>query len=110
MPEVAIITALPEELSPLRRRAAIEGVVHLGSQKCYIGTLAGARVVMAATGDGLVNAEQSLRALLERFEVSSVIGAGIAGALSPDLRPADLVLATHLSPPPSFPSAPSPSP
>src|SRR5258708_4526592 len=107
MPEVAIITALPEELSPLRRRAAIEGVVHLGSQKCYIGTLAGARVVMAATGDGLVNAEQSVRGLLGCLEVSFVIGAGIGGGLSPDLRTGDLVVASEVSGASSFPCDPS---
>jgi farnesyl-diphosphate farnesyltransferase len=102
MPEVAIVTALPEELSPLRRRAAIEGVVHLGTRTCYVGTLAGARVVMMASGDGLANAEQSLRALLERFDVSSVIGAGIGGALSPELRTGDLIVATEITGTSSF--------
>jgi farnesyl-diphosphate farnesyltransferase len=107
MPEVAIVTALPEELSPLRRRAAIERVIQLGSRKCYVGTLAGARVVMMATGDGLANAEQSLRALLERFDVSSVIGAGIGGALSPELRSGDLVVATEITGGSAFPCDPS---
>src|SRR5207245_10819717 len=76
---IAIVTALPEELSPLLKRASIERVVRVGRRRAHVGTLNGTAVVMMATGAGVARAEKSLAELLRRFEVGSVIGAGVAG-------------------------------
>lgn len=93
---IAIITALPEELAPLLRRAKIERVVRLGRNACHVGMLQGTSVVMMAGGDGLQRAQESLQKLLEYFEVSLVIGAGIAGSLVDDLGSGDLVVASEI--------------
>ncbi len=90
---IAIVTAMPEELTPLLRRAAVERTLRIGGRRCYSGTLAGTPVIMMATGDGMEQAENSLSELLRQVNVSSVIGVGIAGALSVDLRAGDLVVA-----------------
>ena len=88
---IAIVTALREELSPLRRRAQIDRVVRVGGRRAHIGRLMGTPVVMMATGDGVANAEKNLDLLLREFEVSSVIGAGVAGAIAGHLRPGDII-------------------
>src|SRR5437870_5963148 len=88
---IAVVTALPEELSPLLERASIERVVRVGRRRAHVGTLNGTAVVMMATGVGVAHAEKNLAELLKRFEVTSVIGAGIAGAVASDLKPGDVI-------------------
>jgi farnesyl-diphosphate farnesyltransferase len=93
---IAIVTALREELAPLLRRAAIERVARAGRRRCYVGTLCGRPVVLMSGGDGIARAEESLAALLQRFDVSLVIGTGIGGGIVPELRSGDLVVATKV--------------
>lgn len=93
---IAIVTALREELAPLLRRARIDRVVRVGRRRCHVGTLMGTPVVLMAGGDGLTQAEESVGALLQRFDVSLVIGAGIAGGIAPRLRAGDLIVASEV--------------
>src|SRR5258708_766011 len=93
---IAIITALREELSPLLKRAKIERTVRLGGRRCHVGTLAGQEVVMMAGGDGMTAAEESVEQLLQRFDVSLLIGVGIAGGVDPSLRFGDIVVASEI--------------
>jgi len=88
---IAIVTALREELSPLLRRAQIDRTVRVGRRRAHIGRLMGTPVVLMTTGVGVVEAEKNLGLLLREFEVSSVIGAGVAGAVAGDLRVGDIV-------------------
>lgn len=53
---IGIITALPEELAPLLRRAAVERTLRLGRHRCHVGSLSGRPVVLMAGGDGLARA------------------------------------------------------
>ncbi len=96
MAATAIVTALPEELAPLLRRAEIERRVNIGDRHCAIGTLHGIPVAIMASGDGVAQAEASLRELLRSVEISRVIGIGIAGALSDDLKPGEVIRASRI--------------
>jgi adenosylhomocysteine nucleosidase len=71
---VAILTALKEELDGVRRALP-----------------ASAGFVATATGDGPRRAASGAARFLERHRPSAVIGAGLAGALTPGLRVGDLV-------------------
>ena len=71
---VAILTAIPEELSAIRQ-AVTES----------------AGVVMTAPGDGPRRAASGAAVFLERHKPSAVIGAGLGGALTPGLAVGDLV-------------------
>ncbi|PYQ60402.1 MAG: hypothetical protein DMF58_08275 [Acidobacteria bacterium] len=65
---IAIVTALPEELSPLLKRAAIDSVARVGGRRAHVGTLMGTPVVLMATGAGVAQAEKNLAQLLQRFQ------------------------------------------
>jgi adenosylhomocysteine nucleosidase len=71
---VGILTAIEEELDGIRR-AVPES----------------AGVVMTATGDGPKRAASGAARFLERHRPAAVIGAGLAGALSPGLSVGDIV-------------------
>jgi nucleoside phosphorylase len=83
-----IATALPEELGALLRRAPggrrVDGA--------WESSLGGRPVRLACTGSGPRPAARGLDALLEKRPASLVIGAGVAGALTPQLDPGDVVV------------------
>jgi nucleoside phosphorylase len=74
-PRLLVVSAVPAEIGPMLRRAAIDHVVEAGGRRFYVGGLEGHRVVMALTGIGLVNADDTLRAAFDRF------GCGIRGVV-----------------------------
>lgn len=103
-----VVTALPEELAPLLHRASAVRKIRAGRRCFYQATMGQAGVVMTRTGDGWSNAEQGVEALLERFPVTGLIGAGVAGALSPGLQVGDLLVARSVFK--ALEPAPSPEP
>lgn len=92
----AIVTAMAEELEPFVRRMRVEKTQRLGSCRVHCGTLGGARVVAALTGDGAQRAGAGTDALLESFAADLLIVAGIAGGLSPRLAPESVVVAREV--------------
>jgi nucleoside phosphorylase len=75
---ILVVTAIPEELRPIRAR------------------LRGADVLVAATGDGRVRAEETMRALVARHRPDAWIGAGLAGAASSGVAVGTVVVATNV--------------
>src|SRR4030095_3330971 len=73
--QILILTAIREELAAFDQCRLPPGVV------------------VASTGDGPRRASRAAAALCARHRPSLVIGAGVAGALTPDLGVGDLVVA-----------------
>ena len=88
--DAVVVAAMPEELRPLRALLADPRPVGGDFEMSY-GQLAGRRVVLVVTGDGPRNARAGTDAALARTRARSLIAIGVAGALSPDLAPGDLV-------------------
>ena len=89
----AILGAFEREVTLLedrlieRREHQIEGI------KFVTGNLNGQNVVIAWTGIGKVNAAMTTTLLIEHFKPEYIIFTGIAGAVNPQLRPGDIVIA-----------------
>lgn len=77
---LAVLGAMPSELTPLLERAAIAETRVLDGRVFHTGTLGGAPVVLAMTGIGMVNAAETTRLLLDGFEVGGVLFSGVAGS------------------------------
>jgi nucleoside phosphorylase len=92
----AVVTALPEELAPLRARVSGLRRERRGARRFLLGRLGGRPVVLMATGMGPARAERELRALVEAYPVTALIGAGLAGALSPELEAGELLVARQV--------------
>ena len=73
-PQFLVVAALSYELKKLKRAAHPE-------------------LALLETGEGVANAERNLEAWLERRSAYAVFSIGFAGALSPELRVGDLVVA-----------------
>ena len=93
-PVTAILGAFDKEVTLLedrltdRQQRTIEGI------RFTSGLLNGRHVVVAWTGVGKVNAAMTTTLLIEHFKPKHVIVTGIAGAVNPELRPGDIVIAT----------------
>jgi adenosylhomocysteine nucleosidase len=97
---VALVAAMPEEVAVLRARLTEVRPLRLGDREAVGGRLDDTPVVLLVTGDGARNARQGLSLLLAASEgewtISRLIVVGIAGALSPHLRPGALVVAERV--------------
>jgi adenosylhomocysteine nucleosidase len=92
-PATAILGAFEREVTLLedrlteRREHQIEGI------RFVTGKLHGQNVVVVWTGVGKVNAAMTTTLLIEHFKPKHIIFTGIAGAVNPELRPGDIVIA-----------------
>lgn len=84
---IAILAALPEESRPiLRRMTDARGFGEgSGARELWQGRLGGREVLLAETGAGSRAAGAAAAELFERRRPARWIGAGFAGALSPEL-------------------------
>jgi len=81
--EVRFLVAQLEE----REERRVEGIPF------WTGRLKGRRVVIARSGVGKVNAALTAALLRVHFRPAEVLFSGIAGAVNPELKPGDLVIA-----------------
>lgn len=88
-----VLTALPEELAPLIAGASFR---RRESRRTYRARLAGTDVLVAATGEGPAGAARGAADLIERYRPDALIGAGLAGALSPALRFGEVIAAREV--------------
>ena len=94
---IAIITAMDVELENiLSRLDEIEEVRRPGLFG-YRGKLHGTDVIAAVCGVGKVCAAQCAQLLISEYKPSALLHSGIAGAVSPDLRHLDVVVARELT-------------
>lgn len=77
---IGVLGAMPSELAPLLERATVEETVTHDGRVFHRGTLGGTPVVLAMTGIGLVNATETTRLLLDRFDLAGLVFSGVAGS------------------------------
>jgi nucleoside phosphorylase len=81
---VLILAAMPLELNPLVAQATLDPTqtVDIDGRTFYVGRLAGNDVVLAMSGIGLVNAEQTATLAFEHFSCrfSAAMFSGVAGS------------------------------
>jgi adenosylhomocysteine nucleosidase len=90
--DAVILSALPEEMRPLR--AMLADVRRLaGDQEIWRGRWEDRQVALAVTGDGARNARAGAAAAFLRVRARAAIAIGVAGAVSPGLAAGDLLVA-----------------
>jgi nucleoside phosphorylase len=77
---VAVVSAFPAEIEPFVVGAEVRETIVIGDRTYYLGTLAGARVVLIRGGIGLVNAATTAQAIVDRFPLSAIVFSGVAGS------------------------------
>jgi adenosylhomocysteine nucleosidase len=93
---IAIIAALRQELAALIEKVEGRAEKKIGGLDATIGRLEGAEVALASCGIGKVKAAAAAQALIDAFAPRAVWCIGLAGALTPELKAGDVVVANEL--------------
>jgi adenosylhomocysteine nucleosidase len=93
VPVTAILGAFEREVTLLEDRLTEPQEHQIEGIRFVTGKLRGMEVVMTWTGIGKVNAAMTTTLLIEHFKPKYIIFTGIAGAVNPQLRPGDIVIA-----------------
>ncbi len=92
-PVTAILGAFEREVTLLEDRLSEKQGHKIEGIKFVAGKLHDQDVVVAWTGVGKVNAAMTTTLLIEHFKPKQIIFTGIAGAVNPELKPGDIVIA-----------------
>ena len=88
---IGIIGAMNEELEVLLKDMKNQKEVKRNDLNFYEGDLWGQHVVAVVSGVGKVNAASCTQILASEFNVKSLINIGVAGGVSKDIYPGDIV-------------------
>jgi adenosylhomocysteine nucleosidase len=94
MSKIGIIGAMEIEVLTLKNAMDSCAVSTHAGLEFYEGSMHGCKVIVVRCGIGKVNAAVCAQVLASVFAVTHIINTGIAGAISPELRPLDIVLST----------------
>jgi adenosylhomocysteine nucleosidase len=92
-PLTAIMGAFGEEVSKLEEALSGTNVQMIMGIRFVTGTLEKRNVVLVSSGVGKVNAAVTAALLIDHFKPCEILFTGIAGAINPELRPGDIVIA-----------------
>lgn len=94
--KIAIMGAMPEEIQPLLEYFGKYNVVEYANNKYYEVSYKNIQLVIAYSKIGKVNSTITASSLIQKFGCEKLLFSGVAGAVSPDLKIGDLVVATKL--------------
>ena len=94
--KIAIMGAMPEEVEPIVARLDHLNIVEYAANKYYEGSYHGHEVVVAYSKIGKVFATLTATILIEKFGCDTLLFSGVAGAISPELKVGDLIIAEGL--------------
>jgi adenosylhomocysteine/aminodeoxyfutalosine nucleosidase len=95
--KIAIMGAMPEEVAPILEKIGTYSTVEYAGNKYYEGKYNGLEVVVAYSKIGKVFSTLTATTLIEHFGCEKLLFSGVAGAVNPELKVGDLIVATKLS-------------
>jgi len=95
--KLAIMGAMPEEVEPLLEFFGDYETINYANNKYYVVNYKGHEIVIAYSKIGKVNSTITAVTMIEKFACEKLLFSGVAGAVSPELKVGDLVVATKLA-------------
>jgi len=95
--KIAIMGAMPEEIAPILEKFDSYKTTKYAANKYYEVNYKGVDLVIAYSKIGKVFSTLTAASLIEHFGCDTLLFSGVAGAISPDLKVGDLVIATKLA-------------
>ena len=96
MSKIAIMGAMPEEIEPLLEKVENIKKVEYANNSYYEATYKGKELVIAYSKIGKVFSSLTASTLIEKFGCSKLLFSGVAGAINPELKIGDLIIADKL--------------
>ncbi len=94
--KIAIMGAMAEEIEPLLEKVENIKKIEYAKNIYYEATYRGREVVIAYSKIGKVFASLTATILIEKFGCDKLLFSGVAGAINPDLKIGDLIIASDL--------------
>ena len=88
--------AMPEEIAPLLAKVENVKKIEYADNSYYEATYQGKELVIAYSKIGKVFSSLTASILLEKFGCSTLLFSGVAGAINPELKIGDLIIADKL--------------
>jgi adenosylhomocysteine/aminodeoxyfutalosine nucleosidase len=95
--KLAIMGAMPEEVDPLLEFFVDYETIEYAGNKYYKVNYKNNEIVIAYSKIGKVNSTITATTMIEKFGCEKLLFSGVAGAVSPELKVGDLVVATKLA-------------
>jgi len=96
MTKLAIMGAMEEEIEPLLAHFKDVNVVEFANNKYYEVNYNGLDIVIAYSKIGKVFASLTATTMIEKFGCDTLLFSGVAGAINPELKIGDLIIADKL--------------
>lgn len=94
--KIAIMGAMVEEIEPLLAVFGEYKVTEYAANKYYETSYKGMEVVVAYSKIGKVHAALTAGTMIEKFGCEKLLFSGVAGAINPELKIGDLIIASKL--------------
>ncbi len=94
--KIAIMGAMPEEIAPLLEKVERYEKVEYAKNSYYLAQYRDMELVIAYSKIGKVFAALTAATMIEKFGAQQLLFSGVAGAINPDLKIGDLIVATKL--------------
>ncbi len=94
--DIGLVAAMQEEIRPLLRIVGEYQQESIGNRRIYRFTAGKRAVCLVESGMGPANAAIATRLLIDRSRPKVILNFGFAGAISPELKVGDIVLACRL--------------
>lgn len=98
MNTIAVIGAMPSELTDIREMLGIGEIKHISGFDFYINERNGKRIINACCGIAKVNAALCTQVMIDNFQPDCVINTGIAGGMNSSVKVCDIVISTEVLP------------
>lgn len=95
--KIAIMGAMQEEVTPLLEFFGKYETIEYAKNKYYTTSYNGLDLVIAYSKIGKVNASLTASTLIQKFGATKLLFSGVAGAVNPNLKIGDLIIATKLA-------------
>jgi adenosylhomocysteine/aminodeoxyfutalosine nucleosidase len=95
--KIAIMGAMPEEIAPILKELGVYTTSEYAGNKYYQATYKGVELVLAYSKIGKVFSTLTATTMIEHFGADRLLFSGVAGAISPELKVGDLIVATKLA-------------
>jgi len=96
MSKIAIMGAMPEEIEPLLEKVENIKKIEYANNSYYEATYRGKSLVIAYSKIGKVFSSLTASTLIEKFGCTKLLFSGVAGAINPELKIGDLIIADKL--------------
>ena len=90
------ILGVPAEVKDIEAQLVRPAIERVQGAPFSVGTIGSTRVILGKTNAGKVNAAMMAALVITHYAPSAVFFSGTAGAIDPELRPADVVIATTI--------------